>query len=78
MKNFNTTLLREKFVIRDAFANKGKDLTGEKAPVIAMSNRMVIPLINSDGSVHEKFVIRAQNMHTCTRMAAKIVQEPSS
>ncbi|AGH98518.1 hypothetical protein [Micavibrio aeruginosavorus] len=75
MKNFNTTLLREKFVIRDAFANKGKDLTGEKAPVVAMSNRMVIPLINRDGSVHEKFVIRAQNMHTCARMAAKIVQE---
>lgn len=67
--DFNTTLLREKFVIRD---DKGEHIAGH--PVIAMSNRMVVPLIDRRGKVAETFVVRAQHMHSCIRMAAKIAQ----
>lgn len=35
---------------------------------------MVIPLIDRRGKVAETFVVRAQSMHTCIRMAARIVQ----
>lgn len=74
MKDFNTTLLREKFIIRDAIAQRGprRDAT---PPVIALSNRIVLPLMSEDGTVSEKLVVRAQNMHSCARMAAKIVQD---
>lgn len=72
MKEFNTTLLREKFIIRDAIG--GRDTTATP-PVIALSNRMVLPLISKDGETSETIIIRSQNMHTCARMAARIVQE---
>lgn len=71
MKEFTTTLLREKFVIQDAFPDKG----ALAVPVIALSNRMALALVSNDGTVSETIVIRAQNMHTCARMAARIVQE---
>ncbi|MGZ9109250.1 MAG: hypothetical protein ACXW4B_10590 [Micavibrio sp.] len=76
MKDFTTTLLREKFTIRDAFSEKKAERLRDQdsAPVIALSNRMVLPLTGKDG-VNENLVIRAQNMHTCARMAARIVQE---
>lgn len=74
MKDFNTTLLREKFVIRDAMA--GKDAyKHDSEPVIALSNRIALPLVSKDGKVTETIVVRAQNMHSCARMAARIVQE---
>lgn len=80
MKDFTTTLLREKFVIRDAFAEQkpARERAAEMPPVIALSNRMVLPLThtNRDGTeVSEMLVVRAQNMHTCARMAARIIQE---
>lgn len=62
----NTTLLREKFVIRDL--DRGGD-----APIVAVSNRFVLPLVTAQGKVAETFVIRAQNMHICIRMAAIIL-----
>lgn len=62
----NTTLLREKFVIRDL------DRPGD-APIVAVSNRFVLPLMTAQGKVAETFVIRAQNMHICIRMAALIL-----
>lgn len=71
MREFNTTLLREKFVIRDAIG--ARDST--TPPVIALSNRMVLPLVSKDGEISETIIIRSQNMHTCARMAARIVQE---
>ena len=68
MLDFSSTLLREKFVIRDISA----DLT--VVPVVALSNRVVIHLPDNKGKTIETFVVRAQNMHACVRMAAKIVQ----
>lgn len=63
----NTTLLREKFTIRD--------ITDEgHAPIIATSNRIVLPLVTAEGREPEVFVIRAHTMHSCIRMAAQILQ----
>lgn len=73
MKSFNTSLLREKFVIRDALAKTGS--ADAPSPVIAVSNRMVLPLRDEAKGVNETFVVRAQNMHSCARMAARIVQD---
>jgi len=64
IKNFQSSLLREKFVIFDP---KVKDTA--KTPIIALSNRMVISLKTS-----EEYIIRAQNMHSCVRFAARIIQ----
>lgn len=63
----NTTLLREKFTIRDT-DNEGN------APIVATSNRLVLPLVVGKAEESEVFVIRAQNMHCCIRMAAQILQ----
>ncbi len=74
MLDFTTTLLREKFIIRDAFSEtKSERQRMDNPPVIAMSNRMVLPLTYQGGS--EVLVVRAQNMHICARMAARIIQE---
>lgn len=66
---FSTTLLREKFILRDL---KGDIISAP--PMIATSNRMAVPLINRRGDVVETFVVRAQSMHSCIRMATKLVQ----
>ncbi len=63
MDSFSTSLLREKFVIRDPMP------VSDEEPVVALSNRLVTPIPDS----REKFVVRAQNMHSCIRMAARIV-----
>src|SRR5262249_41838233 len=70
MKELVTELLREKYVIHDPAA----DLGSTKGPVIALGNRMAVPLANNKGVVEETIVIRAQNMHTCIRMAARVIQ----
>ena len=67
--DFSTTLLREKFVISD---NRGESAEGH--PIIAVSNRMVVPLLDANGKPAETFVVRAQTMHACIRMAGKIIQ----
>lgn len=71
MDGFNASLLREKFIIRDVMP---ADISDEK-PVIALSNRLVLPFTSADGKTHEEFVVRAQNMHTCARLGAKIAQD---
>lgn len=63
MDTFSTSLLREKFVIRDP-----SPLSDEE-PVVALSNRLVTPMPGGK----EKFIIRGQNMHTCIRMAARLI-----
>lgn len=65
--DINTTLLREKFVIRDT--------EGENAaPIVAVSNRLALPLTDASGELIDTVVIRAQNMHSCLRMSAQILQ----
>jgi hypothetical protein len=71
MTEFNTSLLREKFIIRDAVPPHEKN----RIPVVALSNRLVLPLVTSDGTSNEEFVVRAQNMHTCARFGAHICRE---
>lgn len=66
---FNTTLLRERFVIRES---QEKSLT--EPPITAVSNRMTVSLTSRSGHIHEKFIVRSQSMHLCIRVAAKIVQ----
>ncbi len=65
MSKFNTSLLREKFVITDPSSKTGE-------PVVALSNRMVVALSSSNGKYTETYVVRAHNMQLCIRMAAKI------
>jgi hypothetical protein len=67
---FQSTLLREKFVIRDSSGE------GKGAPIVAVSNRMVLnlPLATKSGPQFETYVVRAQTMHSCVRFAAKILQ----
>ena len=68
MQTFETSLLREKFVIHDPKTGN-KD---EKA-TIALSNRFVVDLRNAKGSVLETYVVRGHNMHTVVRMATRIL-----
>lgn len=67
MVEFRTSLLREKFVIQSD--NK------EEEPIVALSNRIVVPLISADGIDNETFIVRTQNMHSCTRLAAAVTKE---
>lgn len=69
MKHFNGSLLREKFVIRDA------GITDEASAVVALSNRFVVELRNDQGDLVEVFIVRAQNMHLTVRTAARILNE---
>ncbi|MCB1531711.1 MAG: hypothetical protein KDJ35_02465 [Alphaproteobacteria bacterium] len=68
MQEFKTSLLREKFIIED------KTVGDKASSVTALSNRMVVSLENKNGALQETFVIRTHNMHSCTRMATKILQ----
>lgn len=67
MADFNTSLLREKFIIRDKLSDEDVE------SVIALSNRIVVPLIDQRGQIQEVFVVRGHNMHTTVRVAAKMV-----
>lgn len=67
---FKSTLLREKFTLRDPSG----DLS-DTPPVVALSNRMVLPLENSHGEESETFIVRTQNMHSCVRLCAAIAKE---
>ena len=69
MVDFRTSLLREKFLIYDAMPSQ--DGAGNKE-IVALSNRLVLPLKSKNGHTKEAFVVRAQNMHTTARMGAQI------
>ncbi len=67
---FKSTLLREKFVLKDPAA------APSEAPVVALSNRMVLPLVHPQGLEEtETYVVRTQNMHSCVRLCAAIAKE---
>lgn len=63
--------MREKFTINDLEA---PDPDSAK-PIIALSNRIIVPLTSDDGLDSETFIIRTQNMHSCARMAAATIKE---
>lgn len=68
MVSFNSSLLREKFTIHDPL-DSGSE-TG--APVLALSNRMVVELEGKTGQYKESFVVRTHNMHSCVRIVGRI------
>jgi len=70
MSEFNTSLIREKFVIHDAMP---ADMT-DNEPIVALSNRLKFTLISKEGDT-ETYVVRAQNMHTTARLAAQIAKD---
>lgn len=70
MITFNSSLLREKFTIhdpQDAGAENG-------APVLALSNRMVVELVSKSGQNRERLIVRTHNMHSCVRIVARLVR----
>lgn len=67
MMLLNTSLLRERFVIHDAKA--------AARPIVAVGNRMLLPLKSGDGEIRERLVIRAQSMHVTLRLAAFLTRE---
>ncbi len=71
MSEFNTSLLREKFVLHDAMPENRDD----DKPLVALSNRMKVPLISRDGLYEDHYVVRAQNMHTAIRLAARMTKD---
>lgn len=68
MVSFNASLLREKFTIHDPMDTEA--MTG--APVLALSNRMVVDLVSKSGQNRERIIVRAQNMHSCVRIVARL------
>lgn len=72
MADFQTSLLREKFLIYDAMPSQSG--SGNKE-IVALSNRLVLPLKSKNGYTSETFVVRAQNMHTTARMGAQIAKD---
>ncbi|MGB1077028.1 MAG: tetratricopeptide repeat protein [Bdellovibrionales bacterium] len=66
--DFNTTLLREKFIIRDSQNETFDD------SLIATSNRIAVNLTDARGITVETIIVRAQNMHLCIRTASQIVR----
>ena len=71
MSEFRTSLLREKFTITEK--NPTNDV--EVKPAIALSNRVVVPLLSNDALDNETFIVRTQNMHTCARFAGAVMKE---
>lgn len=67
MEEFTTSLVREKIIFTEGEIGEGDP----KEPVVIRSNRIFLKL--GVGGASEKVVIRAQNMHTTLRMAAKIL-----
>jgi len=69
MSEFNSSLLREKFSIHDSSAG-----AHDQEAIVALSNRLVVELKGQKKEHTEVFVVRAQNMHSCVRMAARILK----
>jgi hypothetical protein len=66
MDDFQTSLLRERFVIHDP--------DKKEAPIIAVSNRIRLDLDDPRTGKQETYIIRTWNMHGCARLAARTVQ----
>lgn len=62
----NTTLLRERFIITEV---DNPDVPALVAP----SNRIALTMKSQQGNITETLIVRAQNMHTCIRMASQLL-----
>lgn len=69
MLEFSSTLLREKFSILDSDPE-----SGEESAIIATSNRFVVELKGNNPKQNEAFIVRTHNMHSCVRMAARLIK----
>tara|TARA_R110002124_G_scaffold64985_1_gene177168 strand:+ start:52220 stop:53245 length:1026 start_codon:yes stop_codon:yes gene_type:complete len=67
--DFSGSLVREKFEIYED--QSGSD---DATPLTVLGNRMVVPLLDDAGNIAERFVVRGKYMHSCIRMAARIIQ----
>ena len=70
MINFRSTLLREKFTIKEG----GEDAAVPRSSLIALSNRMALELTGNEGEIVETLIVRAHNMHSCVRLCARLIQ----
>jgi len=66
--HFQSSLLREKFIIHDPDLNRP-----DNEPITALSNRMIVSLQKDPETPPEEYIIRAQNMHSCIRFSASII-----
>lgn len=66
---FQSSLLREKFSIYDSNPE-----TQEQSSIIALSNRLVVEFETLRPGEKETIVIRSHNMHSCVRMAARLIK----
>lgn len=64
----NTTLLRERFTLREQGSDKNEE------SLVATSNRIPLVLRDSGGNAVESFIIRTQTMHSAIRMAGLLQQ----
>lgn len=64
----NTSLLRERFTIHQDAAN-GKDT------LVALGNRILLPLVSKNGQIRERLIVRAHSMHMALRLAAQMTKE---
>lgn len=63
----NTSLLRERFVIQEK--------KGNQPPLVALGNRILLPLKSYNGEINERIVIRAHSMHMALRISATLTRE---
>jgi hypothetical protein len=66
MTDFSTSVLREKFTLQET--------SGSAEPIIALSNRFGLKLVDSGGRVVETIIVRGQMLHTVVRLAGSILQ----
>ena len=68
--NIDTSLLREKFIIKEKNANSNEKALSLSCP----SNRMLVNL-QAGELPKETYIVRTYNMHSCARMVSQIVQD---
>lgn len=69
MHDFNALLMRERFVL----SKKNSSDTDEA--MRALGNRLEFECYDSTGNAKAKFVVRAQNVHTCLRIGGRIARQ---
>lgn len=80
MQKFNSTLLRERFQIKEVVSGDRFEQNDHESgeTVTAASNRMVIPFKDDLGIPVAEYVIRTHTMHTCMRLARELIKRLNS